>query len=120
MGTSKRSMVKEFFILNSEPTTDVAFSGVDLTKPQTGKIFFNVDITNYAVIPQKLTLVLENAQGEKIVTKTTEVVLEKMAISLRTPAVLNGTYTVYFLAETPVNGKAFETFSEKKTITIRN
>lgn len=32
----------------------------------------------------------------------------------------NGTYTVYFLAETPVNGKAFATLSEKKIITIKN
>jgi C1A family cysteine protease len=116
----KRSVVREFYVVNSEPQTALSFSGVDLTKTQTGKIFFNVDITKQSVIPQKLSLVLENATGEKIVNKTTDVVLEKMAISLRTPAVANGTYTMYFKAETPLDGKAFETFSEKKAITIKN
>lgn len=120
LAAGKRSVVREFYVVNSEPNTILNFSGVDLTKPQTGKILFNVDTTNYSVIPQKLSLVLENAAGEKIVNKTTEVVLEKMSISLRTPAVPNGSYTMYFKAETPFDGKAFETFSEKKTITIRN
>lgn len=116
----KRSTIREFFISNNEPQTTVAFSGVDLAKAQTGRIVFNVDMLNYAVIPQKLTLVLVNDAGVSVVNKSTTDVFEKMSMSLRTPAVSNGSYTMYFVAETPVNGKIVQSISEKKTITIAN
>ncbi len=120
VSAGQRSSVKEFFVANTEPQTVVTFDGVDLARAQSGRIFFNVDLTKFTVIPQKLTLVLVNDAGVSVVNKSTQDVFEKMSMSLRTPAISNGTYTMYFVGETPVKGKVVQSFSEKKTITIAN
>ncbi len=117
---NKRSVVREFSINNSQPETVVTFDGIDLSRPQTGKIFFNISLSNYKVIPQKLALVVENEAGVRVVNKSTDVVTEKMSISLRTPAVANGTYKVYIEALTPLNGEAVANLSEAKTLIIKN
>lgn len=113
-------MVREFAIVNTVPETNIDFTGVDFTKPQREKIFFNVALSHHKVLPQTLSLIVENASGQKVVTKTTDAVSEKMSISLRTPALANGTYTIYFEGKTPFQGKDVVNTSERRNLMIRN
>ena len=120
---SKRSQVREFFVLNHEPQTTISFQGadgVDLSKPQKDRIEFNIDVKATPVLPQKVTFYVEDLKGNVVSKRVTDVVVEQMRLGFRTNTIPNGKYTIYYTAETPFNGKMVTVNSNKETLTTQN
>lgn len=119
----KRSQVREFFVINHEPATTISFQGskgVDLKKPQTGRIEFDIDVKASPVIPQKVTFIVEDQNGKIIAKRETDEVVEQMRLGFRTNTLPNGRYTIYYTAETPFNGQMISAVSNKEIITTQN
>lgn len=120
---SKKSQVREFLVLNHEPSTSISFtgtSGVDLKKPQTGRIEFDIDVKASPVIPQKVTFYVEDQTGKVVAKRVTDEVVEQMRLGFRTNTVPNGKYTIYYTAETPFAGSVITVVSNKEIITTQN
>jgi C1A family cysteine protease len=119
----KRSQVREFLVVNHEPQTSISFTGtggVDLSKPQKGKIEFDIDVKASPVIPQRVTFVIEDLSGKAIVNKVTKQVVEHMRLSFKTNTIPNGSYKIYYVAETPFNGVMIKAVSNKETLISNN
>jgi C1A family cysteine protease len=120
---SKKSQVRDFLVLNHEPTTTISFagaSGIDLKKPQSGRIEFDIDVKASPVIPQKVTFYVEDSKGLVVAKRVTDEVVEQMRLGFRTNTVPNGTYTLYYTAETPFAGSMVTAVSNKEVITTKN
>lgn len=120
---SKRSLVREFFVINHRPQTSLSFrgsSGVDLKKPQSGRIEFDIDVKASPVIPQKVIFYVEDQEGKIVAKRETDEVVEQMRLGFRTNALLNGKYTIYYTAETPYNGEVVTAVSNKETLITQN
>jgi C1A family cysteine protease len=120
---SKRSQVREFFVVNHEPQTTISFRGADnadLKKPQTGRIEFDIDVKASPVIPQKVTFYVEDSSGKVVAKRVTDEAVEQMRLGFRTETLPNGNYTLYYTAETPFNGKMVTAVSNKEVITTNN
>ncbi|MFA6238408.1 MAG: C1 family peptidase [Bacteriovorax sp.] len=123
MSAGKKSQVREFFIVNHEPRTTINFSGargVDLKKPQKGRIEFDIDVLTDPVIPQKVTFIVEDSSGKIIVQRVTDEVVEQMRLGFRTNTIPNGKYSIYYIAETPFNGKMVTATSNKEILNVLN
>lgn len=120
---SKKSQVREFFVVNHEPTSTISFAGttgVDLSKPQKGRIEFDIDVKASPVIPQKVTFYVEDQTGKVVSKRVTDEVVEQMRLGFRTNTLPNGKYTIYYTAETPFNGKMITAISNKEIMTTQN
>ena len=120
---SKISQVREFLVVNHEPQSTISFKGaggIDLKKPQTGRIEFDIEVKASPVIPQKVTFYVENEAGVVVTKRVTDDVVEQMRLGFRTNAVPNGKYTIYYTAETPFAGKIITVVSNKEIITAQN
>jgi len=119
----KKSQVREFLIINHEPQTSITFSGaedVDLSRPQSGRIEFNIDVKAHPVVPQKVTFMVEDLNGKVMLKRVTDEVVEQMRLGFRTNAIPNGKYRIYYKAETPFNNQMVTNISNIETITISN
>jgi C1A family cysteine protease len=120
---SKKSQVREFFVVNHEPTTTISFTGsagVDLSKAQKGRIEFDIDVKASPVIPQKVTFYVEDQNGKVVSKRVTDEVVEQMRLGFRTNTLPNGKYTIYYTAETPFNGAMITSVSNKEVMTTQN
>ena len=120
---SKVSQVREFLVVNHEPSSTISFSGaagIDLKKPQTGRIEFDIDVKASPVIPQKVTFYVEDESGKVVTKRVTDQVVEQMRLGFRTNAIPNGKYTIYYTAETPFAGNVVTAVSNKEIITTKN
>ncbi len=120
---SKQSQVKEFFVLNHEPQSTISFKGsdgVDLKRPQKGRIEFDIDVKASPVIPQKVTFIVEDASGKIVAKRVTDEVVEQMRLGFRTNTLPNGKYTIYYTTETPFNGQMISAVSNKEILTTKN
>jgi C1A family cysteine protease len=120
---NKKSQVHEFLVVNHQPQTTIKFAGargVDLKKPQAGRIEFDIDVNSSPVIPQKVTFYVEDASGKIVASRTTDQVVEHMKLGFRTNTIPNGNYTIYYTAETPFNGAVSRAVSNKETLISKN
>ena len=120
---TKKSQVREFFVVNHEPTTSITFSGadgVDFSKPQSGRIEFNIDIKASPVVPQRVTFTVQDQSGKVVAKRVTDQVVEQMRLGFRTTTIANGTYIISYKAETPFNGQMSTVFSNKETLIVKN
>lgn len=121
--SSKKSQVRDFFVVNHEPSTTISFAGskgVDLKKPQTGRIEFDIDVKASPVIPQKVTFYVEDQNGKIVAKRVTDEVVEQMRLGFRTNTLQNGRYTIYYTAETPFNGHMVTAVSNKEIMMTQN
>ncbi|MEA9357972.1 C1 family peptidase [Bacteriovorax sp. PP10] len=119
----KKSQVREFLVVNHEPQTTISFAGVrgvDLKKPQKGRIEFDIDVKAAPVIPQRVTFIIEDSTGKVIVKRVTDQVVEHMRLGFRTNTIANGSYKIYYTAETPFNGSMAEARSNVEVMTTKN
>jgi C1A family cysteine protease len=120
---SKKSQVREFLVVNHEPSSTISFagaSGVDLKKAQTGRIEFDIDVKASPVIPQKVTFYVEDESGKVVAKRVTDEVVEQMRLGFRTNTLPNGKYTIYYTAETPFNKNMVVAVSNKEVMTTKN
>ena len=118
-----KSQVREFFVVNAEPQTTLIFKGadgIDLSKPQKERIEFEIDVKASPVIPQKVTFIVEDISGKIVSKRVTDQVVEHMKLGFRTNTIPNGTYKIYYTAETPFNGKVSTVVSNKETLITKN
>lgn len=119
----KKSQVREFLVVNHEPQTSISFAGargVDLKKPQKDRIEFDIDVKASPVIPQKVTFIVEDSTGKIIVKRVTDQVVEHMRLGFRTNTIANGSYKIYYIAETPFNGSMSQAKSNVETLMTKN
>lgn len=119
----KKSQVREFFVVNNTPQSSISFTGsagVDLSLPQKGRIEFDITIKSSPVIPDRVIFNIVDSKGAIVSTRVTDEVVELMRLGFRTSTLPNGKYTVYYVAETPFNGKMISVESNKETLIIAN
>lgn len=118
-----RSQVKEFFVVNHAPETQVSFvraDGKPFSTPFTGRIEFNIDIKASPVIPQMLTFYVEDMNGKIVAKRTTDLVTEQMKLGFRFNTIPNAQYKIYYVAETPYGTTQAQNKSNIETITSKN
>lgn len=120
---NKKSQIHEFLVVNHEPQSTIKFAGskgVDLSKPQTGRIEFDIDINASPVIPQRVIFYVEDSSGKIVATRLNTQVVEHMRLGFRTNTIPNGSYKIYYVAETPFNGVMSKVVSNKETLISKN
>lgn len=120
---SSKAQVREFYIVNHEPTTTISFvptGYLDLKKPVSGRIEFDIDVKASPVVPQKVSFIVEDETGKVVSKRVTDEVVEQMRLGFRTNSIPNGKYTIYYKAETPFNGSTVTAFSNKELISVQN
>lgn len=119
----KRSQVKEFYIVNHKPESNISFSRSDkkpFSTPFVGRIEFDIDIKSRPVIPQILSLIIKDSDGKIVAQRTTDTVLEHMKLGFRFNTLPNGNYKIYYITKTPFDGALVEDTSNVETITTQN
>lgn len=119
----KKSQVKELLVVNNTPNSTITFKGirgVDLSKPQKGRIEFDIDIKISPVVPKLVTFYVEDENGKIVASRLTDEVVEHMRLGFRTNTLPNGNYKIYYVAETPFNGTMVSAVSNKETLIARN
>lgn len=117
------STVRSFTVLNSVPVMNVSFvgaTGVDLAKPVTGRIEFDITTKSSPVSIQKIDFLVLDSNGKVVSKRTTDVVLPKMKLGFRTNSVPNGKYDILYRATITVGGKTYTQDSNKFRITTSN
>ncbi len=120
---NQKSQVREFLVINHEPQTAISFIGsksLDLKKPLKGRVEFDIDVKTALVIPQRVSFIVEDSNGKVILKRVTDDVVEQMRLGFRTTNIGNGKYTIYYVAETPYNGKIVSSVSNKEKIEVQN
>jgi C1A family cysteine protease len=123
VSNAKKSLVKEFFVANAAPTTSLTFSGgpgVDLNKPQKGRIEFDIDVKSSPYMPKEMELFVKNEKGEVVTTKHADVVFTKMRLGLRTNLLPNGNYKLFFQTKSPVGSLVHQAISNVENLIIQN
>lgn len=119
----KRSMIKEFFVVNNIPETTVTFKGgpgVDLSLAQKGRIEFDINVKSMPVMPKEMEMIIRNEKGEIVVTRQASEVYPEMRLGFRTNALPNGSYKIVFKTRIPVGPKVHETLSNTENLIILN
>jgi hypothetical protein len=120
---SVKSLVREFYVINSAPQATLSFTpvdGVDVTKPLNGRPEFNIT-ANFSPVPiQHLEFRAIDASGKIASVKTNDYVLSQMRMGWRTMTVPDGQYTILFHGETKYNGVVYSVDSPSMTITVKN
>ena len=117
------SMTKEFFVVNKAPSTKVEFrgsTGVDLSKPQKGRIEFDLDVLSSSVMPKDMQMILRNEKGENVLVRDIPEVFPKMRLGLRTNHFANGTYKLFFISRTPLGATSHSSQSNTENLIIQN
>ncbi len=121
--SANKSMIKEFKVLNNEPSTTVKFTtadNIDLSKPLVGRIEFNIDINSSPVIPATLKFIVEDMNGKLIAQRLTDTVLPQMKLGFRFNTIPNGKYRIYYVTETPFRGNLIQAISNIEVVTTKN
>lgn len=116
-----KSLTRGFTVSNQKPTMAIEFKGhndLDLSRPVTGRIEFDVLVTSEPVQMQKVELIITKLDGTVVSTKTTNIVLKNMLIGSRFNVFPDGEYMVFFRGYLPAMGKIFTVDSSK--IKIKN
>lgn len=118
-----KSQVREFWILNHEPTMSLSVAPVKKLKPNgkiNGRIEFDIKATFSPIPIQALELRVFDSQGKPVAVSRNEQVLSKMKMGWRTQMVPNGHYNLMFHAETNYAGKAYSVDSKMFEVVIEN
>lgn len=118
----KKSMVKEFFITNSSPETAVKFTGagIDLNRPQKGRIEFDIEVKSTPYMPKEMDLIVKNEKDEVVKKNHANVVVSKMRMGLRTNLLPNGIYKLFFRTKSPVGAIVHQSLSNTENLNIQN
>ncbi len=117
-----KSQVREFYVLNSEPALSLTMtpdSGVDLTRPMSGRPVFQITSKSAFVPMQHVEFRAIDANGKIVSIKSNDYVLEQMKMGWRTMTVTPGQYTILFHGETKYNGKVYAVDSNSYKITVK-
>lgn len=122
-GAGVKSQVREFFVLNSTPKLAVSFkpvSGVDLTKPVSGRPEFEVSAQSGPVPMSLVEFRAVDSNGKIAARKSNAYVLPNMKMGWRSITVPDGEYQIYFHGEQQYLGKTYSADSAKVKITVKN
>jgi C1A family cysteine protease len=121
--TGFKSLVREFFVINSEPQMALSFTaaaGTNLSMPLNGRPEFDIT-AKFSPIPiQHIEFQAIDSNGKVAAVKSNDYVLDKMRMGWRTMTVPDGTYTILFRGQTKVNGKVYNVESNKYSVTVKN
>jgi C1A family cysteine protease len=122
-GTTVRSQVRQFFVINSEPQMSLTLApiqGLDLTAPLNGRPEFDIHSTSSPVPLQNLTFRAIDGNGNVIILSENDYILDQMRMGWRTAIIPNGTYTILLHGEIPYNGKTYSVDSNAFAVTVQN
>lgn len=117
------SITKEIFVINHQPVVAIHFEpteNIDLEKPLSKRIEFNIDIKANPVMPSLLRFIIEDSSGKRIAERTTDVVLPEMKLGFRFNTIPSGKYKIYYQTETPFQGQISLMNSNFLEITTQN
>jgi C1A family cysteine protease len=122
-----KSVVREFYVINSAPTATISFTGApadsedpatDLTKPLNGRPLFAITVAATPVPLQHIEFRAIDSTGKIAAVKSNDYVLPSMVMGFRTMTVPNGQYQILFHGETKYNGKTYSFESAPVSVTI--
>lgn len=93
------SMPEQFVVVNHPGKLALDFApagGVDLTKPVSGRIVFDLASSTGTTAPLTGITLHVQQNGKDVITKSTALVLDKMTFGWRTTVLPNGKYDLYF------------------------
>jgi len=93
-----KSIIQTLTVLNNDPNFAVSIKPekVDLSRPVSDRIEFDVKTQTASVPPQLVDLVVKKPDGTVAITKSYNVVLPQMKLGFRTNTLPNGKYELYY------------------------
>jgi hypothetical protein len=113
---------KYFYVLNHEPTgLGLTFKGkaVDLTKPVSGRIEFDVTTASSPVPMTELEFIVSQ-NGHVVMSRANRNILPTMSIGWRTINVPNGQYDITLVGRVIVGDKVYTQNSQTYSVNVKN
>jgi C1A family cysteine protease len=120
LGVSARQL---FYVVNEKPELKLSFQGLensDLEKDLTGRIEFDISTSTSSVPMSSMDFYFKSLESGEVKSRLVEVVLPRMTMGWRTPAIANGRYEIWFAGHIKSNGMNVTVDSPHKIITIKN
>lgn len=118
-----KSFTRGFTVSNTKPDITIAFTAhdnVDLSKPVSGRLEFDVTVDSHPIQLQKIDFMVTKLDGTVVTKRTTEVVLNKMLLGFRFNSIPNGDYLIFFRGYLPASGENYFVDSDKIKVTNKN
>ncbi len=114
---------EQFFVMNSTPTVTLSYTmqdGVDLTKPLTDRIVFNLTSSTGTAVPLSAIRFHVAQNGQEVYTTHANIVLNQMTMGWRTNTVADGNYDIWFTGEISAGTNVAAFDSPRVHVTTKN